>query len=159
MARNLILTYVNAQCTLMSFSRPATRQRRQYSANGRQRRVHCPRHYAHNPIITASEYLCRCSCLRLFLTLFPHFLVLLDIPPSPQEIMCCTKQRFDVYDMAVKHSPTGAPFHPRPGTVFNKHVVGKGSKDSVFQSMNAQSSQVQGLRRATLASNTGTLPM
>ena len=82
-ARNLILTSVNAQCTMVPISSPATRQRHQYRNSGCQRRVHSPLRYAHDPVITASKYLCRRSCLRMFLVLFLRSSLLLDMSTTP----------------------------------------------------------------------------
>ncbi|KAF2621426.1 hypothetical protein BU25DRAFT_416094 [Macroventuria anomochaeta] len=107
-ASNLILTSIDAQCTLMPFPSPATRQPRRHCTSGCQRRVPSLLRYAHDPVITASEYLCRSSCLRMFPILFPRFSVLLDMSILPKDSSCLARRHFDMYVLAVRQIPTTA---------------------------------------------------
>lgn len=86
-ARRLILTSVSAQCARVSFSTPVTRLWRYRRASSYQRRLQSPLHNADDPVITAAEYLCRSSCLRMFLILFLRFPVRLALRITPKDVL------------------------------------------------------------------------
>lgn len=108
MARSLILTSVNAQCTQKSFSTPATRQRHRCCTSECQRRVRSPLRYADDPVITSSKYLCRSSCLRMYLVLVSRFSVQLAIRITMMDSFCLEGRNFDMNVLAVRHTATTA---------------------------------------------------